>query len=124
MAGYNPLFKPGQAVTLRASAAITGGQLLDVTGNRTVGPAAAGSTAWTGVAGFDAAVGGDVTIFSGGVQRLKASGAVAAGSLVIAGAAGTVAVVVAPATPAVGQQVGTALSTAADGALVEVQMAR
>jgi len=121
MAGYVPLFKPGEAVTRRASADVVGGQLLAVSGDKTVATCGAGSTAWTGVAGFDAANGGDVTVFSGGVQRLKASGAVPAGSPVISGAAGTV---VASAAPPAGQQVGTATSTAADGALVEVQMAR
>ena len=41
MAEYLPLYKPGQALTLKASAAITGGQLLAVSGSGTVAPAGA-----------------------------------------------------------------------------------
>ncbi|MDQ3484624.1 MAG: DUF2190 family protein [Actinomycetota bacterium] len=121
MAEYLPIFKPGQAVTLKASAAITGGQVVAVSGPNTVAPAGAGSTAVVGVAGFDAATNDQATIYSGGVQNCNASGAITAGSPVIAGAAGTV---VASAAPPAGQQVGVALTTAADAAKVRIQFAR
>ena len=121
MAEYLPIYKPGQALTLKASATITGGQLVAVTGSGTVGPAGAASTAFVGAAGFDAEVNGNVTIFCGGVQNLTASGAITAGSPVIAGANGTV---VTSATPPAGQQVGVALTTAADGAKVRVLVTR
>ena len=120
MADYLPLYKPGQSITSRTSAAVTGGQLLEVSGDGTVAPAGADSAKVVGVAAFDAASGDNVTIHCGGVQRLKASGAVTAGDLVVSGASGTVAT---SATPAVGHLVGTALSTAADGELVETKMA-
>lgn len=131
MADYVPLFKPGQAVTSQASAAVTGGQLLHVTGDGTVGPATAASAAWVGVAAQDAAAGGDqVGYYCGGVQRITASGAVTAGNLLVAGAAGTVAALAAVTTPTAADVtntraiVGIALTTAADGALVEVRMER
>lgn len=121
MAEYVPLFKPGQAVTRRTSAAVTGGQLVAVSGNGTVAPAGATSAAWLGVAATDAASGADVTIHRGGVQRIAAAGAVTAGDMLASAAGGKVATA---ATPGAGQQVGVALTTAADGALVEVAMAR
>ena len=109
MAEYLPIFKPGQAITLKASAAITGGQLVEITGNGTVGPAGAASTKVVGVAAFDAATNASVTIFRGGVQHATAAGAVTAGDVVQAGAAGTVAT-------GTTDPVGLALSTAADAA--------
>ena len=117
MTAYLPLFKPGQAFTCAASAAVTGGQLLEVTGDRIVAPAAADSVKTVGVAAFDAAVGDNVTVYSGGVQRIVASGAIAAGARVAAAAAGKVS--------ATGvNKIGTALAAAADGALAQIQMDR
>ena len=121
MAEMLPIYKPGQSLTLSASATITGGQLVAVTGSGTVGPAGAASTAVVGQAAFDAATSDKVTIWAGGVLSCTASGAITAGSPVIAGAAGTV---VASAAPPAGQQVGVALTTAADTAQVRVQMLR
>ena len=46
MADYLPLFKPGQTVTFTASAEVLGGQAVEVTGDRSVGPAAALSGQW------------------------------------------------------------------------------
>jgi len=113
MAEYLPVFKPGQAVTLKASATITGGQLVEVTGSGTVGPAGAASTKVVGVAAFDAATNDNVTIFAGGVQHGAASGTVTAGDVVQAGAAGTIA----SGTTA---PIGVALSTATTGNDVRV----
>ena len=113
MAEYLPVYKPGQAITLKASAAVTGGQLVEITGNGTVGPAGAASTKVVGVAAFDAAVNALVTVYSGGVQGPVASGAVTAGDVVQAAAAGLIATgTTAP--------LGIALSTAASGAVVRV----
>ena len=114
MAEYLPIYKPGQAITLAASATITGGQLVEVTGSGTVGPAGAASVKVVGVAAFDAASTDNVTIFAGGVQSVLASGAITAGQVVQAGAAGTVAAgTTAP--------IGIALTTGTDVA-VHVQM--
>ncbi|PRI10924.1 DUF2190 family protein [Leucobacter massiliensis] len=90
MADYLPKFKPGQSVTFTASADVTGGRLVEVTGNRSVGPAGADSASVVGVAGFDAKAGERVTVFTraGGVQQLTASGPIAAGDKVSSAAAG------------------------------------
>lgn len=118
MADYLPKFKPGQAVTFTASAAVVGGRLVAVTGDRTVGPAGADSAAVVGVAGFDAAAGETVTVFTraGGVHPLTASAAIAAGTKVISAAAGKIATIGAGANP-----VGIALSpAAADNDVIDV----
>lgn len=122
MADYLPLFKPGGTLTYTASAAITGGQLVEVTGSGTVGPAGAGSLKVVGVAGHDAANGDRVTIHTGGVQRVNAAaGGVTAGDILAAGAAGTVAPIGAG---AFGTKIGIALTTAAAGVAVEAQLDR
>lgn len=120
MSDYIPLHL-GEAITRTASAAVTGGQVVVVSGEGTVAPAGATSTAWLGVAAFDAAAGEDVTVHKGGVQRPVASGAVAAGAMVATAATGKVATA---ATPTVGQLVGVALSAAADGETVDVDFVR
>lgn len=121
MAEYLPIYKPGQALTLKASATITGGQLVAVSGAGTVAPAGAASAAWIGVAAFDAAVNDNVTIHCGGVQSLTSSGTVAAGDQIVSGAAGVVATGT-PASP--GAFVGIALTAATGGAKVRVKFAR
>lgn len=132
MAEYVPLFKPGQAITRQASAAITGGQLVGVSGSGTVAPTTANQAAWVGVAAVDAANGDQVTVYAGGVQRIVAAGAVTAGDVLVpsatAGRVSTLAAVSATPTAAdvtnTRAIVGTALTSAADGALVDVQMER
>jgi hypothetical protein len=131
MTEYVPLYKPGQAVTHQASAAITGGQLVGVSGSGTVAPTGTNQASWVGVAAFDAAVGDQVTVHSGGVQRILAAGAVTAGDLLVASAtAGRVSTLAAVTTPTAADVsntraiVGIALTSAADGELVEVQMDR
>ena len=117
MADYLPIYSPGQTITLKASAAITGGQLVEVTGSGTVGPAGLASTKVVGVAAFDAAINDSVAIFCGGVQHGTASGAITAGAIVQAGASGTInAASTAP--------IGIALTSAADTADVRIQMTR
>lgn len=120
MAEYLPIHTPGQAITLKASATITAGQIVAVTGSGTVGPAGADSTAWVGVAAFDAATNDNVTIYAGGTQDVLASGTVTAGESVECAAAGAVATA---ATPTVATIVGLALTTATD-AKVRVRFLR
>lgn len=116
------LFEVGGNPTFTASAAVTDGQLVEVTGARTIGPAAVGSTKWIGVASTDAAIGESVAVLVGGVQRIVTSAAVTAGAQLDVTAAGTVATA---AAPAVGAVVGIAISTAAaTGDLVDVLMNR
>jgi predicted RecA/RadA family phage recombinase len=95
MADYLPKFKPGQAVTFTASADVTGGRLVALTGNRAVAPAGADSAAVIGVAGFDALAGEKVTVYTraGGVHGLVANGAIAAGAKVISAATGKAATI-------------------------------
>ena len=130
MAEYLPIYKPGQALTLKASAAIVGRQVVSVSGSGTVAPAGAASTAVVGVAAFDAAINDNVTIFAGGVQAVTASGAITAGDLVVSAAGGQVSTLAAVTTPTAADVtntravIGTALTTAANGAVVRVQFAR
>jgi hypothetical protein len=116
MADYTPVQNPGHEFTFTASAPVTGGQVVIVTGPMTVGPATAASPAVVGVAGFNAAAGARVTVFVNGmVHETVASGAITAGAPVASAATGKVAA--AAGSPLVGV-VGLALTTAADGALV------
>lgn len=119
MADYLPIRIPGQALVATASAAITAGQIVEVSGNDTVAPAAAASAKWLGVAAFDAKAGDRVTVHAGGTQAPKASGAVTAGDQVAVAAGGTVAT----SADGVGA-VGVALTNAADGAEARVQFIR
>lgn len=118
MADYLPKFKPGQAVTFTASADVTGGRLVAITGNRTVGPADADSAAVVGVAGFNAKAGERVTVFTraGGVHALTASAAIAAGAKVSSAAAGKIQTIGATTNP-----IGLALEAAtADNDVIDV----
>lgn len=119
MSDYVPVYTPGESFTSTASAAITGGQLVEVTGSGTVGPAGAASTKVVGLAAFDCASGARVTVWANKpVHEATASGAVTAGDLLGAAAAGQV---VTNATPAAGVLVGVALTTATNGNLVRYQ---
>lgn len=119
MADYVPIHEPGVLITSQASATITGGQVLVVTGAGTVGPAGVAAAAIVGVAAQDAASGAKLTFYGRGkVHQLTASGTVTAADVVHSGAAGTVA------THTVGtndaQAFGVALTTATTGNPVEV----
>jgi predicted RecA/RadA family phage recombinase len=115
MADYTPLFAPGRDVTYTAAAPVTAGQVVEITTDRTVGPAGAASTKYVGVALFDAAAGDLVTVQSGGVHRLLASVSIAAGDRVAAAANGEVA------TGATAS-IGTAIAAAASGALALIKL--
>lgn len=90
MAEYLPIHTPGQAVTYTAGAAITGGQLVYISGVNTVSPTTAASAAVVGVAGHDAASGAKVLVYTGEVQEVTAAAAVTAGQTLEAAAAGQV----------------------------------
>lgn len=123
MAEYLPLKSPGQDFTMTASAAITGGQLVRVSGPGTIAPTSAASADWLGVAATDAAAAGVLlTVYTGGVQRLTASGSIAAGQNVEAAAAGTVAAHTNGTNDA--NIVGIALTSATPGNPVNVQLSR
>lgn len=122
MAEYLPLYKPGQAVTSQASATVTGGQLLIVSGSGTVAPSSAATHSWVGVAAFDAASGAKVTYFGGGIQRLTATGSITAGNTVEAATAGTVAAHTNGTNDV--NIIGVALTTVTTGNVVEVAFVR
>lgn len=110
-----PFWDEGNTITAQASAAVTGKRFVEVTGPRVadqvqVGPATAAGRSF-GVAGFDAAVGQLVTVYSspGLVMPVTASGAIAAGDDVEVAAGGMAA------AAAAGEVVGMALDDAADG---------
>lgn len=118
MGEYAPKFLYGDQVTGTASATITGGQLLVVSGNGTVGPAGADATNVIGVAAFDAAANAKVSYFPRGKVHIStaASGGngVVAGNSVFSAASGTV-----DDTGTAANKLGTFLTTAAAGSPAE-----
>jgi hypothetical protein len=118
MADYTPVFANGTAPwTLQASAAVTGGRLVEVTGTGTVGPAGAASVKVLGVAAADAPSGGKVDVWplAGLTHKILGTGAIAAGDNLAAGAAGVVAVIGAG---TFGQLVGIADRAGADATVI------
>lgn len=115
------LFEVGGNPTFTASADVANGQLVEVTGPRTAGPATADSVKWIGVASQGAATGEQFAVLLGGVQRIVASAGVTAGAQVAAAAAGKV---ITAEAPAAGAAVGVAISTASAGSTVDVLMNR
>ena len=127
MGDYIPVYTPGEAFGMTASATITGGQQVEVTGSGTVGPAAADSTKVIGVAAFDAANGARVTVWSSNLVHEVTNGSgstITAGALLAAAASGGVKALAAVTTPTPADVtnsrgcIGVALTTAADGAKV------
>lgn len=115
MSDYLPRFKPGETFTSQASAAITGGRVVAVSGSGTVATAAADSALVVGVAAFDVAASGDkVTVFTtrgGGIHKLVASGAITAGAGVASDTGGKVKSVTTATAAAAGTLIGIALNT-------------
>jgi len=74
---------PGDIVTFTASAAVTKGQLVKVTGSMTVGPAAGATDAVIGVAAGSASSGSKVPVIMGcPIVYVTAGGAISAGAVV------------------------------------------
>ncbi len=121
MADYVEVFDEGTDITMTASAAITGGQLVIVSGAGTVAASSAAADTWLGVATTDAVSGAKVGITTSGVQELTASGAVTAGAVVAAAASGQVATF---GGTNYAQVVGIALTSAASGAKVRIKFTR
>lgn len=116
MAEYIPLFMPGDEVSMTASAAITAGQLVAVSGDGTIAKTAAASAKVVGVAAQDAAASGDIiTVYCrGAVHRSTSSGGSTAGDALQAAANGAVASHTVGTNDA--NTIGVALTTAADTA--------
>ncbi len=116
MGAYEPKFLYGDTITGTASATITAGQVLVVSGSGTVGPAGADAANVVGVAAHDASTTAPTLNYfpRGKVHVSTASGGITAGARVNSGAAGTVA------SAAAGTgNIGIALTTALDTAAVE-----
>ena len=96
---------------LKASADVLAGQVLEVTGDETVGVATAGSTKVIGVAFGDAKSGEPVAVSTEGLFSLVAGGAINAGDYVEADGNGGV---VAQATFDASKAVGKAINSAAN----------
>jgi hypothetical protein len=75
---------------ITASAAVTKGQIVEVSGDMTVAPTSAASDKVVGVAMFDAAVDTPVVIHTNGLFKLVAGGAITAGDAVESGADGKI----------------------------------
>jgi hypothetical protein len=119
--GVIPLFQSGapEFTMTTTVTTVVAGQVVEVTGDRSIGPAAASSLKSCGVAKQTAsAIGDKVGVASGGVWLLKAAGAITAGDHVRAGALGTVTTIAADGDPRL--VVGIALAGAADTALAPI----
>jgi hypothetical protein len=90
MATVLPVFDPGDDYTADASAAITGGRLVEVTGDNTVAHAGAASAKVVGVAPADALSGARVLVKRDGIWDLVCAATVAAGDRLVAAANGQV----------------------------------
>lgn len=123
MAEHTPIYFCADRLPRTASATITGGQLVYVSGNDTVAPTSAATSAWLGVAANDAASGEQVVVYTEGVHQVAASGAIAAGATVIPAASGAVADQSTPSAANDVQVVGVALSAAASN-LVVIKLGR
>lgn len=110
---YSPIYAPGAEFSATTSGAVTAGQALIVSGDGTVAASSAASVAYVGIAAFDAASGADVTVLSGGIHQLAASGSITAGELVTTAAAGAVATQGTASAANDVQVIGVALTTAA-----------
>ncbi len=86
-------YAPGHSITVQASADVTGGRLVEITGPEAVAHAGAASAKVFGAAATDAKTGEDVLVLRGGVQKLVASAAIPAGTRVAAAANGKIAAV-------------------------------
>lgn len=115
MAGYAPLFKPGEEFTQTASAAITAGQALVVSGQETVAPSSAANAAYVGVAAHDAASGEKVAIIGPAVHEFTSTGTINDGDLIMTAASGAVA---AFSGTTYTQAIGVALADAASNKVV------
>jgi hypothetical protein len=114
-----PVFDPGDRFTQTATAAITGGQVVENSGANSIAPTSGASGKVVGVAPADIASGALGLVVRVGVWELTASGSITAGDLVVSAAAGKVATIGAGTFDKV---VGLALTTATDGNPVRVAL--
>ena len=113
MADHVPHYVSLPAISFAATGTIIGGRLVENTGNMTVAAAGAASIKVQGVAARDTISGASLPVYVDGVHDLTATGAIAAGDIVVAAANGTVAPIGAG---AFGAKVGRALEAIANTA--------
>jgi Uncharacterized conserved protein (DUF2190) len=120
---YTPVYRNGaDPFTSTASAAITGGQVLEATTTGAVGPAGALSLKFVGVAAHDAASGARLTIWPipGLIHETVNgnAGTITVGNPIVPGATGNVDTATAATAAAAGYLMGTAVTTAVTTAKV------
>lgn len=120
MADYLPVQAAGCVpFTSTASAAVTGGQVVEATTTGKVGPAGAASLKVVGVAAHDAAIGAIVAVWPISpqiVHETTTPTGVSVGARLLAAAAGTVDSGTPATLAAAGTDIGVALTTAAGAA--------
>ena len=94
--------------SITASADITKGQIVEVSGDMTVAPTSGASVKVIGVAMFDAKSGDNVAVETEGLFKLKASAAITAGDAIESAKDGAVAKVGASAVKVIGIALNTA----------------
>lgn len=119
MADVTPFHFPGDTITAHATAAVTGGRFVRISGNRVddnyaVAPAVAGPNVF-GVASRDKATGDKVMVFTAGIIEVEAGAALTAGTRVTSDANGA-AVAATGAAGATVAFVGIVLADVAAGA--------
>jgi hypothetical protein len=115
---YTPVYENGSLpFTMTASAAVTGGQVVIVTGIGTVGPSAAASGVVAGVAAHDAAINARVSVWPlpGLVHESITPAGTTAGFSLSSSTAGGVDTGTLGTLAAAGTLLGTALNTATAG---------
>ncbi len=90
MPEHIPHYVRSPAISQVATGTITGGRLVENTGNMTVAQAGAASIKVVGVAATDAVSGMSLPVYTDGIHDLVCTGAITAGDIVCAAANGTV----------------------------------
>lgn len=116
---YNPVYDPGRAITLTASAAVAAADVLEVTGPSTVARVStAASLKVIGVASTPAQAGARVTVWGRGrVHEHVADGDITAGDLVVSTATTGAGIRAMTGDDDARALLGVALTSAADGVL-------
>lgn len=115
-------YAEGHVINLTAGAAITAGQVVELTGDETVQAAGANSTKVIGVALKDAAANEKVAVITEGVVEVTASGSISAGAKLASAAGGKVAAWSASAAGDSAKIIGVALEAATDGNAVKIKL--
>lgn len=114
MADYTPVYENGSLpFTMTASAAVTGGQVVIVSGVGTVAPSSAASGVVAGVAAQDAAINARVAVWPipGLVHETPATAGLTAGNSLVSAASGGIDALALATAAAAGTLIGTALNT-------------